>query len=223
MPASQTFTATVLSTRSPSTISLYTMIRLTDSLLAAAAVDCPPLESHLMSVKMQVWPPFQSSFHSTIDRLTKLASSSGSSAYGGGFFGGGGRTSKEAIVLGAAAEYTELFNALVALAPAPLETDFDPDSSTATSASTPAAPLAPGSLAPGESDKVFNDLLKVRQSLVALARSQASKAPTKEQGKAFLVKVFEGVSRDLMAAGRTSAPRCQAELAHWRELLRKVG
>lgn len=202
------------------------MIRLTDALLATASSACPPLESHLMSIKMQLWPPFQSSFNNTIERLTKLAASSSSSGYGAGFFGGGGaRANKEAVVLGAAAEYTELFNALVALAPVPSDTDLDTPGDGDTSTSSSVAFPPPASLAPGaaESDKVFSDLLKVRQSLVSLARTQATKASAPEQGKAFLVKVYEGVLRDLLKTGRTSLPKCQAEVAHWRELLRKAG
>lgn len=186
------------------------MIRLIDALLIKAS-SCPPLETHLMSIKMQLWPPFQASFKATISHLTKMAS--GTVGGSGSFFGAGRATVKEGAIFDAAKEYSGLFNAMIAVAPA----DVAEDESDAGGLVTFGA-----SLAANESMKVFGDLRQVRETLVGVVKAQAGRATSAEAGRTFQVKAYQGVLHDLMVAGRASVPRCQAEIAHWRELLRKV-
>lgn len=99
------------------------MIRLNEALLSmlvpppsSAPSDsaCPPMESHLINLRMQLYPSFAKSMSAQIDSLRKI----NGSLPAAGVFGGGkasGSNVKDAVVQVIARRYAELFNTVVAL------------------------------------------------------------------------------------------------------------
>lgn len=76
--------------------------------------SCPPMENHLISLRMQLYPSFAKSMSSQIDSLRKI----NGSLPAAGVFGGGkasGSNVKDAVVQVIARRYAELFNTVVAL------------------------------------------------------------------------------------------------------------
>lgn len=76
--------------------------------------SCPPMENHLISLRIQLYPSFAKSMSSQIDSLRKI----NGSLPAAGVFGGGkasGLNVKDAVVQVIARRYAELFNTVVAL------------------------------------------------------------------------------------------------------------
>ncbi|GJN91546.1 hypothetical protein Rhopal_004569-T1 [Rhodotorula paludigena] len=240
----------------PAPISLLSMLRLND-LLSAALVSpapspppaaapgtpsttvpgpstssgdlppCPPLEAHLTSLRLLLFPTFSRTMSAQIDSLRRINGSSTSSASGvGGMLaratgaaGGGGGAVKDSVVQVIVARYCELFNTVVAL------------SSLGASAGAGArAGEAAGGAGGGEAgaealeqadEMVFNSLLRLRQELDKLLTFQASKIATPDKQRAFLATHYEELLQGL-SAGLSSHARTQAEVAHYREAARKV-
>ena len=102
------------------------MIRLNEALLSAlvppttittepssSTASCPPMESHLVNLRMQLYPSFAKSMSTQIDSLRKINGSMPSA----GVFGGkaSGVNVKDAVVQVVAQRYAELFNTVVEL------------------------------------------------------------------------------------------------------------
>lgn len=73
----QSFITGLLEGSPPSTVGLLTMIRLNDavfdSLITQSKCPTSQLESHLVGLKLQLWPLFQKDLDSQIDAMKKLA------------------------------------------------------------------------------------------------------------------------------------------------------
>ncbi|WAR60928.1 hypothetical protein PtB15_13B179 [Puccinia triticina] len=66
----KTFTTSLLSMNDlPDTNSIYAMIQLNEGLLSAASMNCPAFETHLMAIKMKLWPIFQTKMNKEIESL----------------------------------------------------------------------------------------------------------------------------------------------------------
>jgi hypothetical protein len=91
------------------------MIRLNESVIATLVDDglCPPMENHLISCRMQLWPAFAKVMNAQVESLRKINGSLPS----GGVFGGKGTGGnvKDSVVQVITLRYTELFNTFVAL------------------------------------------------------------------------------------------------------------
>lgn len=149
----QNFVNALIDPVAPAPISLLSMLRLNDLLSAAlvssapsppsaapgtpsttvppgpstSAADlppCPPLEAHLTSLRLLLFPTFSRTMSAQIDSLRRINGSSNSSAASGvggmlaratGAAGGGGGAVKDSVVQVIVARYCELFNAVVAL------------------------------------------------------------------------------------------------------------
>lgn len=103
--AMQNFVAALLTQSTPSLLSVLTMIRENDAIFTALVGEdrsgkCPtlPMESHLMGMRIQLWPLFQKEMGVQTDSVKKLTDGSGS---GGmvGFMGGSRNTAvKDSVV-----------------------------------------------------------------------------------------------------------------------------
>ncbi|GAA5995109.1 Vps52p [Rhodotorula paludigena] len=243
----------------PAPISLLSMLRLND-LLSAALVSsapsppppaapgtpsttvpgpstsagdlppCPPLEAHLTSLRLLLFPTFSRTMSAQIDSLRRIngASTSSASGVGGmlaratGAAGGGGGAVKDSVVQVIVARYCELFNAVVALSSL--------GTTAGAGAGARAGEAAGGGVGGGEAgaealeqadEMVFNSLLRLRQELDKLLTFQASKIATPDKQRAFLATHYEELLQGL-SAGLSSHARTQAEVAHYREAARKV-
>ncbi|EHS63485.1 hypothetical protein, variant [Puccinia graminis f. sp. tritici CRL 75-36-700-3] len=67
----KTFTSNLLTTNDlPDTNSIYAMIQLNEGLLSAASTNCPAFETHLMAIKMKLWPIFQTKMNKEIESVS---------------------------------------------------------------------------------------------------------------------------------------------------------
>ncbi|KAF5359016.1 hypothetical protein D9758_004735 [Tetrapyrgos nigripes] len=77
----QTFVKTVIDP-SPPIISLLTMIRLTEKVLAEVENrECPPAVTFLFGIRLQMWPLFQKLMNENIEAVKKVAEGSGSGLF----------------------------------------------------------------------------------------------------------------------------------------------
>lgn len=115
MPLSQDFVNALLDPAFPSSTSLYAMIRLNEAIFDAFSVPLsPPMESHLIGLRLQLWPAFSKAMDAHIESVRKI---NGSLPTGGVFGGKGtGINVKDSVVRVVALRYVELFNGLIALA-----------------------------------------------------------------------------------------------------------
>lgn len=91
------------------------MIRLNETIIAAL-VDgsrCPPMEAHLIGVRMSLWPTFSKVMNAQIESVRKINGAGGAAAGALSFAKATGV--KDSAVQIIALRYTELFNAFVAL------------------------------------------------------------------------------------------------------------
>ncbi|GEM06179.1 vacuolar sorting protein, Vps52/Sac2 family protein [Rhodotorula toruloides] len=222
---SRNFVNALLDPTPPSSISLFSMIRLNDvllSLLVPSSLSttessatsppspfppCPSIEPHLIAIRMQLWPSFAKVMSHQIDSLRRINGSISAAASGvGGMLsratGGGGASVKDSVVKVIVGRYCEMFNAFVALVSVGQE--------------------AAGAAGTESDDEMaFSSLLRVRQELDKLLSHQASKIPDPAKQRVFLRKLYEEVLQGL-SAGMSSHSRTQAEVAHYRELARKA-
>ena len=91
------------------------MIRLNEEILNHVTEHsrCPPIGSHLIGIRLLLWPAFAKTMSSHIESLRKINGSSQS----GGVFGGKGSstTVKDNVVQIIVSRYIEMFNAFVSL------------------------------------------------------------------------------------------------------------
>ncbi|KAA1085491.1 hypothetical protein PGT21_008936 [Puccinia graminis f. sp. tritici] len=67
----KTFTSSLLTMNDlPDTNSIYAMIQLNEGLLSAASTNCPAFETHLMAIKMKLWPIFQTKMNKEIESVS---------------------------------------------------------------------------------------------------------------------------------------------------------
>ena len=58
----------------PPVVPLLTMIRLTEDVVAEVQKrGCPPVESYIFTLRLQLWPAFQKAMSDHVDALKKLA------------------------------------------------------------------------------------------------------------------------------------------------------
>ncbi|TFK28856.1 Vps52-domain-containing protein [Coprinopsis marcescibilis] len=94
----------------PSTTPLLTMIRLTEEVVTEIQKRrCPPAESFIFGLRLQMWPIFQKAMHEHIESLKRLAEGTGT-----GYFS---RTSTitDAVIAKISRRYVGLFNSFVYL------------------------------------------------------------------------------------------------------------
>ncbi|KAM0754633.1 hypothetical protein T439DRAFT_321664 [Meredithblackwellia eburnea MCA 4105] len=163
--------ALVDSTSLPSATSLLAMIRLNESIIALFVDQhhCPPMESHLIGLRMTLWPTFSKLMNSQIDSVRKINGSGGSSS-GGVLAKAVGATSvKDSAVQIITLRYAELFNAFVALS------------------------------GEQDEEMVFGSILRLRQELDRLLLNQASRISDPLKQKAFLATHYEELLQGLSA------------------------
>ena len=67
----------------PSVVALLTMIRLTEDVVAEVQKrGCPPMESYVFGIRLQMWPVFQKVMTEHVEALKKLAEGTGSGYFG---------------------------------------------------------------------------------------------------------------------------------------------
>lgn len=110
---------------SPSPLSLISMIRLNNSILSAttthsSSLSCPPLESHLYSIRLLLWPLLTKTLDSQIESLKKINGTPSSTATSGvgGLLGrmagtGMGASVKDSTVQAILERYIEWFTTIV--------------------------------------------------------------------------------------------------------------
>jgi len=112
----QTFVRTLLDPV-PAVIPLLTMIRLTEEVIAEVQKrDCPPLESFIFRIRLEMWPLFQKAMAEHVDALKKLAE--GATA---GFFSRGALTTDAQVAM-ICQRYITIFNSFILLTQQPEET-----------------------------------------------------------------------------------------------------
>ncbi|TFK55898.1 Vps52-domain-containing protein [Heliocybe sulcata] len=112
----QTFVRTLLDPVPP-VVQLLTMIRLTEEVMAEVQKrDCPPLESFIFRLRLEMWPLFQKGMAEHVDAVKKLAE--GATA---GFFSRGALTT-DAQVATICQRYITIFNSFILLTQQPEET-----------------------------------------------------------------------------------------------------
>lgn len=101
----QNFIVTLLSSSSPSLLSILSMIRENDSLSDTLigehkSGDCPTtsMESYFIGVKMQLWPLFQKEMGINIDSVKKLTDGAGSGGMTAFMTGGRNAAVKDSVV-----------------------------------------------------------------------------------------------------------------------------
>lgn len=97
------------------------MIRLNDELAEQLLGDskngtCPAaaMESHIIGLRMQLWPLFQKEMGIQVDSVKKLADSGGASGMAG-LLGGRGSGIKDSAVANVTRKYADLFAGIVAM------------------------------------------------------------------------------------------------------------
>ena len=66
----------------PPVVALLTMIRLTEDVIAEVQKrGCPPMESYVFGIRLQMWPVFQKAVTEHVEALKKLAEGTGSSYF----------------------------------------------------------------------------------------------------------------------------------------------
>jgi hypothetical protein len=66
----------------PPVVALLTMIRLTEDVIAEVQKrGCPPMESYVFGIRLQMWPVFQKAITEHVEALKKLAEGTGSSYF----------------------------------------------------------------------------------------------------------------------------------------------
>lgn len=120
-PSCQNFISTILTQSSPNTLSLLSMIRLNDELASQLLGDdrngtCPAtaMESHIIGIRLQLWPLYQKEMGLQVDSVKKLADNSGSSGMAG-LLGGRSAGIKDSAVQTVTRKYADLFAGVVAL------------------------------------------------------------------------------------------------------------
>ncbi|GAA6058538.1 hypothetical protein JCM10212_006977 [Sporobolomyces blumeae] len=180
----------------PSPLALLSMIRLNSALLASTVPRCPPLEAHLYSVRILLWPLYTRAVDQQTESLRKINGSTASSGGGmlGRLAGGGGPTVvKDSTVQLIVERYIEWFKAVVEM-----------------------------SRERSEEDKsVFHPFLRLRQELDRLLVFQASRIPDSAKQTAFLRAGYQELVSGL-STGLARHERVQREVAHYRELARAL-
>lgn len=70
----KTFTSKLLSvTDLPDTNGIYAMIQLNEALISSAGTNCTAFESHLMGIRMEIWPMFQIKMNKEIECINSLS------------------------------------------------------------------------------------------------------------------------------------------------------
>lgn len=117
----QNFVHTILTQSSPNALSLLSMIRLNDELAQQLLGDgkngtCPAaaMESHIIGLRLQLWPLFQKEMGSQVDSVKKLADT-GSQSGMAGLLSGRGSGIKDSAVANVTRKYADLFAGVVAL------------------------------------------------------------------------------------------------------------
>lgn len=84
---------------------------------SATAGTCPPMESYLMGIKMDLWPLFQKEVGGQVEQVKQLTSAaSAAPSASASFFGSGARSGiKDAAVSAVVKKYISLFNSVTQL------------------------------------------------------------------------------------------------------------
>ncbi|KAL8281183.1 hypothetical protein RQP46_006541 [Phenoliferia psychrophenolica] len=159
-------------TSPPSPTSLVAMIRLNEAVigLLVDSQRCPPMEAHLLGLRMQLWPAFSKVMNAQVDSLRRI---NGAGAAPAGAFAkaistvASGNTVKDSAVQIIALRYTEMFNTFVALS------------------------------GEQDDDMVFGSVLRIRQELDRLLVTQASKIPDTQKQRAFLATHYDELLQGL--------------------------
>ncbi|KIM90943.1 hypothetical protein PILCRDRAFT_811444 [Piloderma croceum F 1598] len=94
----------------PPVVALLTMIRLTEDVIAEVQKrGCPPMESYIFGIRLQMWPVFQKAITEHVEALKKLAEGTGSSYFSRSV------ATTDAFVSSICNRYIVLFNSFVAL------------------------------------------------------------------------------------------------------------
>ncbi|GAA5842052.1 hypothetical protein JCM3766R1_005734 [Sporobolomyces carnicolor] len=214
---------------SPSPLSLVSMIRLNNALLSATAdtqppalLPCPPLEGHLYSIRLLLWPLFTKTLDSQIESLKKInghQTPAGSSGGVGGLLGrmaatGGHQGVKDSTVHAILERYVEWFLTTVEMC-SNRRRDLRGGVELRQRQSAEPDQDDP------EDEPIFQHLLRLRGELDRLLVHQSSKIEEPVKRKAFLRAGYDELVRGL-TLGLTRDRRVQQEIAHYRELARTV-
>ncbi|GAA5971384.1 hypothetical protein JCM21900_004314 [Sporobolomyces salmonicolor] len=206
----------------PSPLALLSMIRLNDALVHSLLLPpptplppttpdprasplpapparpppvCPPLEQHLISTRMALWPAFARAMSAQVDSLRRINGAVAATGLLG--LARAGTSVKDSVVQVIVRRYTDLFADVLGL-------------------------CGGGREERDEDEMVFSSMLRLRQELDKLLVHQAGKIPDPAQQRAFLKAHYDELLVGLSAGLSRHSSRSQAEVAHYRELARKV-
>ncbi|MBW0524702.1 hypothetical protein O181_064417 [Austropuccinia psidii MF-1] len=173
----KTFTAKLVSMNDlPDTHSIYAMIQFNEALISAVGNHSALFETHLMAIKMKLWPAFQIKMNNEVENMNQLSQR---------------KELKETELKAICKKYVWFLSTMVGM-----ESGQEM-----------------------EENKVINELVRLRDALVAIIQAQA----TKLHGDAASKKSYLNLTYQEIQQALTLAPisqvRSQAEAAFWRELV----
>ncbi|SCV68569.1 BQ2448_690 [Microbotryum intermedium] len=198
-------------------------------LIVPSTPTCPAMEAHLISIRMQLWPLFIDSMKNEIDSVKAIngsssgATSSMASMFGsmtGGKTGAGGAAVKDSVVRIIIKRYAEMFNTVLELAVG----SSSPLSKATTVMEGGGDPTRVESSGIGEDQLplVFDHMIKLRTEVDKLLVHQAEKIQDADKRALFLKAHYQEIGVVLSAGSNTSHSKSQSEVAHYRELARKL-
>ncbi|KDE05415.1 hypothetical protein MVLG_04210 [Microbotryum lychnidis-dioicae p1A1 Lamole] len=195
-------------------------------LIVPSTPTCPAMETHLISIRMQLWPLFISSMENELDSIKAInGSGSGTTSSMASMFGTmtGGRTGgavKDSVVRIIIKRYAEMFNAVLELVVGTCTT------SKATTlmegSDDPTRVQTSGPIGEDQLPVVFDHLIKLRNEVDKLLVHQADKIQDPDKRGLFLKAHYQEIGAILSGGSNTSHSKSQSEVAHYRELARKL-
>ncbi|SGY33694.1 BQ5605_C002g01528 [Microbotryum silenes-dioicae] len=197
-------------------------------LIVPSTPTCPAMETHLISIRMQLWPLFISSMKNELDSIKAInGSGSGTTSSMASMFGTmtGGKTGtggavKDSVVRIIIKRYAEMFNAVLELVVGTCTT------SKATTlmegGDDPTRVQTSGPIGEDQLPVVFDHLIKLRNEVDKLLVHQADKIQDPDKRGLFLKAHYQEIGAILSGGSNTSHSKSQSEVAHYRELARKL-
>ncbi|WWC63385.1 uncharacterized protein I303_105985 [Kwoniella dejecticola CBS 10117] len=172
----------------PSVISLLTMIRLNDNLLAVSDNrGCLPLVGYLTGWKLKLWPVFRKEMDNHIASLKTLADNLEGKNMLASLNFMKGSSIKDSQLRIIAKKYGRMYSQVVALSNE------------------------------AEEVMIFSSMTRLRNELIRIVSHQSSKIKQSNERHSFLSSIYEIIMHELVSGvGQTTHPKLQSELSFFR-------
>ncbi|SCZ90581.1 BZ3500_MvSof-1268-A1-R1_Chr1-3g02079 [Microbotryum saponariae] len=197
-------------------------------LIVPSIPTCPAMEAHLISIRMQLWPLFVSSMKNELDSIKAInGSGSGTTSSMASMFGsmtgaktGTGGAVKDSVVRIIIRRYADMFNTVLELA---VGTSNTSKATTLMEGDDhPTRVQSSGPIGEDHLPVVFDHLIKLRNEVDKLLVHQADKIQDPDKRGLFLKAHYQEIGAILSGGSNTSHSKSQSEVAHYRELARKL-